>query len=275
MVCALSPGDQARPEALGRAVKAAIACDVGPVLTCSVGLGPTELLAKIAAEMEKPDGLVVIRAEELPGPLLRLSLTDVPGIARGNAARLKRAGVADVAGFWALAPEQARAIWGSVEGGRLWAELHRLRRRAPGDWARHVRAWARAAGDWRTLERAHACARYLAVKAARRMRRAGLAARALAALLTDRGGAGWFDEESLAPTWDDRSISSLGRLFGRARGEGRNAAAASMSCCTTSCRSMSNGATSSMSRPRSRRVAAGSASPCWRTVSTPVAGGIC
>src|SRR3954451_20547036 len=61
MVCALSPGDQARPEALGRAVKAAIACDVGP--------------------------------------LLRLSLTDIPGIARGNGARLNRAGVADVAGF--------------------------------------------------------------------------------------------------------------------------------------------------------------------------------
>ena len=79
MVCALSPGDQAHPEAVGRAVKAGIARDVGPVLTCSVGLGPTELLAKIAAEMEKPDGLVAIRPEDLPGPLLRLSLTDIPG----------------------------------------------------------------------------------------------------------------------------------------------------------------------------------------------------
>ena len=41
--------------------------------------GPTELLAKIAAEMEKPDGLVVIRPEELPGPPLRLSLTGHSG----------------------------------------------------------------------------------------------------------------------------------------------------------------------------------------------------
>src|SRR3954451_1629494 len=53
MVCALSPGDQAHPEAVGHAVKAGIAREVGPVLTCSVGIGPTELLAKIAAEMEK------------------------------------------------------------------------------------------------------------------------------------------------------------------------------------------------------------------------------
>jgi DNA polymerase-4 len=110
MVCTLSPGDQADPEAVGWAGKAGVARDVGPVLTCSVGLGPTELLAKIAAEMEKPDGLVVIRSEDLPGPLFRLGLTDTPGIARGNAARLKRVGVADVAGYWALAPNQARAI---------------------------------------------------------------------------------------------------------------------------------------------------------------------
>ena len=220
MVCALSPGDQAHPEAVGRAVKAGIARDVGPVLTCSVGLGPTELLAKIAAEMEKPDGLVAIRPEDLPGPLLRLSLTDIPGIARGNAARLARAGVADVAGFWALAPKQARAIWGNVEGERLWAELHGYAVERPATGRVMFGHGRVLPGEWRNLERAHACARYLAVKAARRMRRAGLAARALAAWLTDRGGAGWFGEARFAPTWDDRSIlKSLDRLFGQAQGE--------------------------------------------------------
>src|SRR3954469_7509455 len=145
MVCALSPGDQAHPEAIGRAVKAGIAREVGPVLTCSVGIGPTELLAKIAAEMQKPDGLVVIRPEDLPGPLLRLQITDIPGVARGNAARLRQAGVTDMAGFWSLAPKQARAIWGNVEGERLWAELHGYPGRAPGDGARHVRPRTRAA----------------------------------------------------------------------------------------------------------------------------------
>src|SRR5215218_3662829 len=165
MVCALSPGDQAHPEAIGRAVKAAIARDVGPVLTCSVGLGPTELLAKIAAEMEKPDGLVAIRPEDLPGPLLRLSLTDIPGIARGNAARLRRAGVTDMAGFWSLAPKQARAIRGSIEGERMWAELHgyAVERPATGRvMFGHGRVLPQA---WRRLDRAYACARYLAVKA--------------------------------------------------------------------------------------------------------------
>jgi DNA polymerase IV len=51
-------------------------------------------------------------------------------------------------------------------------------------------------------------------------RPAACAARALAAWLTDRGGAGWFGEARFAPTWDDRSIlKSLGRLFGQAHGE--------------------------------------------------------
>jgi len=221
MVCALSPGDQTHPEAVGRAVKASIARHVGAVLTCSVGIAPTELLAKIAAEMEKPDGLVVIRPEDLPGPLLRLTLTDVPGIARGNAARLRRAGVTDMAGFWSLAPKQARAIWGSIEGERMWAELHgyAVERPATGRvMFGHGRVLPQA---WRRLDRAYACARYLAVKAARRMRCAGLAARALAAWLTDKRGAGWFGEERFAPAWDDRSIlMSLGRLFGQAGREG-------------------------------------------------------
>lgn len=124
MVCALTPSEQAEALAVGRRVKNAIATQVGPTLTCSVGLGPNELLAKIAAETEKPDGLVALHPDHRPGPLLSLSLTDVPGIAKGNAARLSRAGIGDMAALWRLQPKEARRLWGSVEGERLWMGLH-------------------------------------------------------------------------------------------------------------------------------------------------------
>lgn len=221
MVCALSPGDQADPGAVGRAVKAAIAQDVGPVLTCSAGLGPNELLAKIAAEMEKPDGLVVLRPRDLPGPLLDLPLTDVPGIARGNAARLARAGILDMAGLWAMPAKQARALWGSVEGERLWAELHGYAVERPKTGRTmfgHGRVLPHA---WRRPEAVEACARVLLVKAARRMRREGFCARTLALWLTDRDGSGWYGEEAFPPLWDDRSLlASLARLAAQARAAG-------------------------------------------------------
>jgi DNA polymerase-4 len=72
--------------------------------------------------------------------------------------------------------------------------------------------------DWRNPERAQICARVLTIKAARRMRRAGFAARALALWFTDRTTAGWFGEDRFAAAWDDRSIlASLGRLIAGAR----------------------------------------------------------
>jgi DNA polymerase-4 len=221
MVCALAANEGARALALGREVKAAIADHVGPTVSCSVGLGPNELLAKIAAEMEKPNGLVMIRPEDLPGRLLRLSLTDIPGIAKGNAARLERAGVTDVAGLWALAPKQARAIWGNVEGERLWALLRGYAIERP-ETERAMFGHGRVLPhDWRNPERFEICARVLVIKAARRMRREGFAARALALWFTDRNTAGWFGEERFAPVFDDRSIlTSLGKLFASARRTG-------------------------------------------------------
>jgi DNA polymerase-4 len=190
-------------------------------VTCSVGLGPNELLAKIAAEMDKPDGLVMIRPEDLPGPLLRLSLTDIPGIARGNAARLERAGITDMAGLWALAPKQARAIWGNVEGERLWALLHGYAVERPGTERAMFGHGRVLPHSWRNPERIEICARVLVIKAARRMRREGFAAGALALWFTDRDTAGWFGEERFPPVFDDRSIlASLRKLFASARRTG-------------------------------------------------------
>jgi DNA polymerase-4 len=48
------------PEAIARAIKAAVSADVG--LTASVGVASTKLVAKIASDLRKPDGLVVVPA---------------------------------------------------------------------------------------------------------------------------------------------------------------------------------------------------------------------
>ena len=65
MYCRLT-GRERQPEVaaeLARKVKRAIRAQVGEALRCSVGLGPNRLLAKVAADMHKPDGLTVIRPD--------------------------------------------------------------------------------------------------------------------------------------------------------------------------------------------------------------------
>ncbi|WP_230531619.1 Y-family DNA polymerase [Microvirga roseola] len=220
MLCALLPSEQAEALALGRKVKDVIATRIGPTLTCSVGLGPNDLLAKIAAEMEKPDRLVALHPDALPGPLLSLALTDIPGIAKGNAARLAGAGIGDMAALWRLQPKELRRLWGSVEGERLWMGLHGYTVERPETRRRMFGHGRVLPADWRSLEGAYAAARVLLAKAASRMRRAGFSARALALWLTDRHSAGWYGEEHFAPTWDDPSLlASLSRLFRHAERE--------------------------------------------------------
>ncbi|QFU17262.1 Y-family DNA polymerase [Microvirga thermotolerans] len=214
MVCALTPAEQADALAVARRVKRAVAREIGPALTCSVGLGPNELLAKIAAEMEKPDGLVVLHPDALPGPLLSLPLTDIPGIAKGNAARLARAGIGDMAALWRTQPKELRRLWGSVEGERLWMGLHGYAVERPETQRRMFGHGRVLPAGWRSPAGAYACARVLLAKAASRMRRSGYAAKALALWLTDRHSAGWYGEERFPPTADDPSLlASLARLF--------------------------------------------------------------
>ncbi|WP_262296682.1 Y-family DNA polymerase [Microvirga sesbaniae] len=214
MLCALMPAEWPQALGIGERVKEAVARDIGPTLTCSVGLGPNDLLAKIAAEMEKPDGLVALHPDDLPGRLLALDLTDVPGIARGNAARLARAGVGDMAALWRLQPKELRRLWGSVEGERLWMGLHGYTVERPETRRRMFGHGRVLPAEWRSLDGAHAAARVLLAKASARMRRAGFSARALALWLTDRTSAGWHGEERFRPTRDDPSLlASLSRLF--------------------------------------------------------------
>ncbi|MGO4386422.1 type VI secretion protein ImpB [Microvirga sp. 2YAF29] len=214
MLCVLLPSEQVQAMTLGRRVKETIATLIGPTLTCSVGLGPNDLLAKIAAEMEKPDGLVALHPDDLPGRLLSLSLTDIPGIAKGNAARLARAGINDMATLLKLQPKEMRRLWGSVEGERLWMGLHGYTVERPETQRRMFGHGRVLPADWRHLGGAYAAARVLLMKASRRMRRSGFAARALALWLTDKDSAGWYGEERFLATWDDPSLlAGLSHLF--------------------------------------------------------------
>jgi len=79
------------PEALGRTIKARIMRETG--LTCSVGIAPVRFLAKIASEMRKPDGMMLIPPEAVMGIVDRLPVAKVPGVGPQAQKRLASLGV--------------------------------------------------------------------------------------------------------------------------------------------------------------------------------------
>ncbi|MCX6797279.1 MAG: hypothetical protein NTX98_02265, partial [Candidatus Doudnabacteria bacterium] len=93
---------------IAKEIKCRMKREMGEYLLCSIGIAENKLLAKIASDMQKPDGLVVItenQNEKIKMQNLgvfsftknelynRLALTDVPGIGQRTESRLRSLGI--------------------------------------------------------------------------------------------------------------------------------------------------------------------------------------
>jgi len=76
---------------VARRIKREIRAETG--LTASAGAGPNKLVAKIASDFKKPDGLVVVRPSEVRRFLAPLPVSRIWGIGRVGEQRLARIGV--------------------------------------------------------------------------------------------------------------------------------------------------------------------------------------
>ena len=90
-------------------------------LTGSVGIGTSKLLAKIASDLDKPDGLVVV-APGMEQDLLRpMQVTVIPGVGPATAERLRRVGVQTVEDLEGLTEEELVRLLGRAHGSGLYA----------------------------------------------------------------------------------------------------------------------------------------------------------
>lgn len=80
------------PVTIGRMIKARIRDQVG--LTCSVGIAPVKFLAKIASDLEKPDGLTCIASADVPAFIEHLEIKKVPGVGPKAVRALQQLGIA-------------------------------------------------------------------------------------------------------------------------------------------------------------------------------------
>jgi DNA polymerase-4 len=215
--------------ALGRQVKTRILERVGPMIRSSVGLATNRYLAKVASDMEKPDGLVALPLDILPEALHQLTLRALPGIGARTEKRLNDKGIHTMDDLLALNCEQAGELWGSVWGERLWhwlqgedfdmSETEHLKSMSH----QHV-----LAPEMRTPEKAWAVAHKLLHKVAMRLRSEGLWAGSIGLAIgfavprgekmpVSRFGAptrGWKSELRLSECQDNQTlIAALRRLW--------------------------------------------------------------
>jgi DNA polymerase-4 len=91
----LDLSDSAAPRACGRRIKHEVKQELN--LVCSVGLAPNKLLAKIASDLDKPDGFRVLLAQEVLSAVGDRPASLIPGVGPKTAGRLGRLGIATVA----------------------------------------------------------------------------------------------------------------------------------------------------------------------------------
>src|ERR1700753_992890 len=132
MVCQLMGRERQPPNArrIALDIKQAIKADVGQTLRCSIGMAPNRYLAKIASDMQKPDGLIGLLPSQLPRAIAHLELRDLPGVGARTEARLNAKGITTMAQLLALDRNGMHKLWDSVWGDRLY---HWLRGHDTGD----------------------------------------------------------------------------------------------------------------------------------------------
>ncbi len=173
MACKLT-GTQRSVEAavlLSKKIKRKLKDQAGECVTASIGLAPNRFLAKVAADMKKPDGITILTLSDLPQKLYALQLRDIPGIGSRMEKRLNHCGVSTVQQLCSQSEDEMRALWGGIWGSRMWKWLR-------GDHVDLPQSETRSLGHQHVLEPkmrhsagVYSVAKKLLVKAAVRLRK--------------------------------------------------------------------------------------------------------
>ena len=110
------------PEELARAIKRRIRVETG--LTCSIGIAPNKLLAKLASDMDKPDGITILEQEDVESRVWPLPARALRGVGPKTERALRELGIRTI-GDLAAAPSDALVErFGSSHGEHLHRAAH-------------------------------------------------------------------------------------------------------------------------------------------------------
>lgn len=89
-----NPSDYEKAQEIVIKIKHRIKSELG--LTCSIGIGPNKLIAKMASSAKKPDGLTIVPQSMVDSFLLKHRATDLIGVGEKTEEEFKRRGVISV-----------------------------------------------------------------------------------------------------------------------------------------------------------------------------------
>ncbi len=197
--------EPARARELALEIKLAIRASVGQHIRCSIGIAPNPFLAKIATEMQKPDGLVVLQRTELPDRLYGLELMDLPGINRRMQVRLNAAGIFSVRDLCERSGKGLRGGFGSVIGERWWHLLRGEDIQATESARKFLGHSHVMAPEYRTEEGCKQVLLRLLQKASARLRAEGLATKSM--IVGIEGRKSWRVHVRVPPTNDSVTLT--------------------------------------------------------------------
>lgn len=104
-------------EEIGAEIKSRVRKEIGPWMSCNVGIGPNRFLAKLAASLHKPDGLDRVDCRNVLDVYAGRELTDLCGINSRYQARLNAAGIFTPLDFFNASQESlTKQVFKSVNG---------------------------------------------------------------------------------------------------------------------------------------------------------------
>jgi DNA polymerase-4 len=118
----LDLSESAAPRACARRIKHEVKLETG--LVCSVGLAPNKLLAKIASDLDKPDGFRVLTREQMLDAVGERPASLIPGVGPKTAERLRTVGIGTVAELARAEPGVLERALGPRLGGSLRARAN-------------------------------------------------------------------------------------------------------------------------------------------------------
>ena len=193
MECELTGSWRGRDKAMDIAerIKKEVQSTVGECLRSSIGIAPNTLLGKLASDMQKPNGLVVLEQADIPAKLLHLKPSAISGVGPRMVQRLERAGIITMADLYAAPRDVLHTVWGGVGGTEMYDKLR-------GQWYGPRVTVPRTLGhshvlppDMRNAEGAWSVLNRLTQKAAMRLRKQGFYATGMSVHVKGRRLAGY------------------------------------------------------------------------------------
>jgi len=106
-------------QTIGHRIKTMIRDELG--LTASIGIAPNKLLAKIASDLEKPDGFVIVPVDGIQAFLDPLPVSSIQGVGRVAMRKLKSIGIHKIAELRKTTRKQLEPLFGRKTGRHLLA----------------------------------------------------------------------------------------------------------------------------------------------------------